>query len=214
MSVSFLTLLTANLGARVISRAQLITRGAALCVPLALPLHSAQAEAPDGCVTCKLKADLGAEVTAAVGDDVGALLRNDPPARKLAVREVVEVGPDPEKFDQTMRSVLDRYDPDEFRILVWVQSAFVNGRPWCPDTAAALPLLQLTLYSATGPPIVLVSADVDRREYASRDYYYRRHPQLRLTGVPTLYRWGRDGPVGRVQERQITPASLDALIGA
>ena len=62
-------------------------------------------------------------------------------------------------------------------------------------------------------PIVLVNVDVVRSEYMGvPSYAYRHHPELKLDGVPTLYRWGRDGPVGRLQERQITPSALDALL--
>ena len=200
----------------------LISRRAVLCAPLAaLPLRTPAETAPDGCLTCKLKADIEAadrRLPIALGDDVGALLTMEPVGgggKQLAVKEVVEVGSDPTRFDRTMRTVLARQDPEKVRVLVWVQSEFSNnGRPWCPDTAAALPLLESALYRANGAPIVLVSADVERRAYGSPDYFYRQHPQLRLAGVPTLYRWGADGVGRRLQEREITPATLDALLGS
>ena len=59
---------------------------------------------------------------------------------------------------------------------------------------------------------MLVTADVVREDYYRADYPYRTDSKLRLSGVPTLYRWGRDGPVRRLQEGQITAASLDALL--
>lgn len=111
-----------------------------------------------------------------------------------------------------MRRTLNLYDPEKYRVLVWVQSELVNGVPWCPDTRVAIPLLESALYRATGMPIVLVTADVVRSDYFEQSYSYRQDPRLKLTGVPTLYRWARDGPVKRVQERQITPSTLDALI--
>ena len=100
----------------------------------------------------------------------------------------------------------------QVRVLVWVQSELVDGVPWCPDTRAALPILEAALYRATGSPIVLVNVDVVRSQYKDLDYAYRKDPELKLAGVPTLYRWGRDGPQQRLQERQITPASVDALL--
>ena len=84
-------------------------------------------------------------------------------------------------------------------------------RPWCPDTRAALPIFESALNRARGE-LVLVVADVVRKDYYRPTYEYRTSPQLQLSGVPTLYRWGRDGPIRRLQERQITPDALDALL--
>ena len=175
---------------------------------------AAAASVDDQCLSCRLKKDINSldgrsRPSMALGTDVGALL-----APQLAVKAVVDVGSDPSKFDATMRRTLSTHDPDKVRVLVWVQSELVDGVPWCPDTRAALPLLESALYRAAGPPIVLVTADVVRREYMDPSYAYRRHPDLRLSGVPTLYRWGREGPLKRLQERQITPASLDDLMRA
>ena len=186
-------------------RAAIVGLGASFLRP---PAFAASEE----CLSCRLKDSIaagGASSGLAIGTDIGALL-----APKLAVTDVVDVGRDPSKFDETMQKTLAKYDPSKVRVLVWVQSELVNGVPWCPDTRAAIPLLESALYRATGPPIVLVNADVARREYADSSYLYRQHPELRLRGVPTLYRWGRQGPVARLQEGQLTPAALDELIRA
>ena len=169
-------------------------------------------EAPNSqCLSCKLKDQIAGNAgQLALGTDIGDLLAAAP---QFAVRDVVDVGNDPTKFGATMRSTLSKYDPEKFRLLVWVQSELEGGVPWCPDTRAALPLLEGALNRARGErPIVLVVADVVRRDYFSATYPYRTSSQLRLQGVPTLYRWGRDGPVQSLQERQITPDALDALI--
>ena len=161
------------------------------------------------CLSCKLKATL-TDGQPALGTDIGDLLS---PAPKLAVKDVIDVGRDPLTFEATLQRVLAQYDPEKARVLVWIQSELVNGVPWCSDTRAALPLLESALYRASGDqPIVLVTADVVRGDYYEKGYPYRINPLLKLSGVPTLYRWGREGPVKRVQERQITPASLDSLI--
>ena len=183
---------------------------AGLCAAVASPALAAA----DECLSCKLKSSLrdGGTKTLAVGADVGAALLATP--QRLAVTDVVDVGRDTADFDATMRRTLARHDAAKERVLVWVQSELVDGIPWCPDTRAALPLLESALYRASASPgIVLVTADVVRGEYVGTPGYpYRQHPQLRLEGVPTLYRWGVDGPVARLQERQITPAALDALL--
>lgn len=174
------------------------------------PSWAAAAAVSDECLSCKLKSTITASAGApAVGTDIGDLLS---PRPQLAVKDVIDVGTDPSAFEATMRRTLKLYDPEKYRVLVWVQSELVNGVPWCGDTRVAIPLLESALYRAKGKPIVLVTADVVRSDYYQDSYRYRQDRRLKLTGVPTLYRWGRDGPVKRIQEREITPSSLDALI--
>lgn len=43
---------------------------------------------------------------------------------------------------------------------------------------------------------------------------YRTHRQLKLTGVPTLYRWGRRGPVGKLVEEDLVDAEKVAELVA
>ena len=170
----------------------------------------AAAAGADECLSCKLKSTIESGADApAIGTDIGGLLS---PRPQLAVKDVIDVGTDPSGFEATMRRTLKLYDPEKYRVLVWVQSELINGVPWCGDTRVAIPLLESALYRALGKPIVLVTADVVRGDYYQESYRYRQDRRLKLTGVPTLYRWGRDGPVMRIQERQITPSALDALI--
>lgn len=174
------------------------------------PAFAATSTRSDECLSCKLKDRIAAGSSPLeVGTDIGALLA----APQFAVKDVIDVGVDPSKFTATMRSTLGKYNPEKARVLVWVQSELVNGVPWCPDTRAALPILESALNRAQGDkPIVLVVADVVRADYYAATYPYRTSQQLQLTGVPTLYRWGRDGPTKRLQERQITPDAVDALL--
>ena len=163
------------------------------------------------CLSCKLKDRLAEGSTRpAVGMDIGELLA---PAsnQNFAVKDVIDVGSDPSKFTATMRSTLSKYDPEKTKVVLWVQSELEGGVPWCPDTRAALPIFESALNRARGE-VVLVVADVVRKDYYRPTYEYRTSPQLQLSGVPTLYRWGRDGPIRRLQERQITPDALDALL--
>ena len=191
-----------------------LTRRAALyglgCTTLLRPAVASE-PASEECLSCKLKNALtsgGSTVPVA-----GNIFESLAPVQKLSLIDVIDVGTEPTQFDPIMKRTLSKYDPEQTRVLVWVQSELVNGVPWCPDTRAAIPLLESALNRARGPqPIVLVTADVVRRDYYMDSYPYRQNPQLELSGVPTLYRWGRNGPVKRLQERQITPSALDALI--
>ena len=191
-------------------RALLLCGGAGCSAIMPLPSWAGAAAGADECLSCKLKSTIAESTGApAIGTDIGDLLS---PRPQLAVKEVIDVGTDPLAFEATMRRTLKLYDPEKYRVLVWVQSELINGVPWCGDTRAAIPLLESALYRAKGKPIVLVTADVVRSDYYQESYLYRQDQRLKLTGVPTLYRWGRDGPVMRIQERQITPSALDALI--
>lgn len=54
---------------------------------------------------------------------------------------------------------------------------------------------------------------VKRSEYRGNpDYAYRRHKKVKLTGVPTLMRWGRTGPVASLVEAQLLDASVIATL--
>jgi hypothetical protein len=185
-------------------------------------LHSFSSVAPaigtapevEGCLTCRLKQDLLTQAPSsglAVGESIS--LEQLAPQRSTSLVDVIDVGPNPANFADVIRRTLAKHDPDSTCILVWVQSDSPDGKtPWCPDTRAALPVLERALKTTTRIPIVLVSADVVQSEYMSPSYPYRTDSQLRLQGVPTLYRWGRDGPSARLVERAITDTSVRELI--
>ena len=178
----------------------------------AAPSSWASEQATD-CLTCKLKSDIQASSGALqIGDEI----RLDglvTPA--VNVVDVFEVGANPAAFNDVLKRALAKYNPDKYCVLLWIQSDSPDGKtPWCPDTRAALPVLERALYRAKGAPIVLITADVARREYYTPTYAYRMDQRLKLDGVPTLYRWGRDGPSRRLVEREITDAALSAFLTA
>ena len=37
-----------------------------------------------------------------------------------------------------------------------------------------------------------------RQVWKDQEHLLRRDPNLRVTGIPTLIKWGRDGPEGRI----------------
>lgn len=199
------------------------TRRVAVGLATALPLVQLPASA-DECLSCKLKSSIAdGGRTVQLGDtiDLNAIAMqaspadrspSPPPPSTLMVKEVIDVGRDPTKFDGVMKRVLAKTDLSSECVLVWVQSELMDGVPWCPDTRAALPPLERALYRASGEPITLVVADVAKADWRSSSYLYRTHPQLATTGLPTLYRWGRSGPTQRLVEGQITESSVSALL--
>lgn len=215
LAVAFAMALTSSSGGNHASRRAIIAGGIKAGLLSSAAVHAANP--PEECLSCKLKQSISdtsdGDSKLEVGDTIDFTKISSP--KKLAVTDVIDIGRDPSRFEETMTSTLQKYDPEKVRMLLWVQSELVGPQriPWCPDTRAALPLLERALYNASGEkPIVLVTADVVRDDYYRPDYPYRRDAKLQLTGVPTLYRWGRDGPIKRLQERQITASALDALI--
>ena len=83
----------------------------------------------------------------------------------------------------------------------------------CPDCVAADPEIASALgrIVSGGTPVVFVECPVVRSEYKGNPgYAYRTHPLLRITEVPTLFRWGKARPVGRLQGSQLL--SADAIV--
>lgn len=178
-----------------------IGRRAALAAGLvaATPLSPAFAMEGPYCLACKIR-KLWTE---------GA-----PGTSNFKVIDLVEVGSNPDVFNEMMKDTLAMHDPKKNSVLVWVQSDAPDGiKPWCPDTRAALPILERALRTANGLPIVLVIADVVRGEYKGNpSYAYRTNKQLKLRGVPTLYRWGETGPTQRLVEGEITDEAVAKLM--
>ena len=79
----------------------------------------------------------------------------------------------------------------------------------CPDCVAADPHIERALSTkATAASVVLVECPVVRAEYkGNAGYAYRVHPSLRITEVPTLFRWGKAKPVGKLQGSALEDAS-------
>jgi hypothetical protein len=71
----------------------------------------------------------------------------------------------------------------------------------CPDCVVAEPYIKTALTSlASSGDVLLVECPVLRSEYKGNpEYAYRVHPSLRITEVPTLFRWGKGKPVGKLQ---------------
>jgi len=52
-----------------------------------------------------------------------------------------------------------------------------------------------------------------RRYKGNPDHPYRKHRQLQLKAVPTLYLWGKNGPLRSLVEEQLfTAEAIEALL--
>lgn len=90
-----------------------------------------------------------------------------------------------------------------------------NGVSWCPDCVAAKP--HITSVFASHPDAHLTTIPLPRSEYSGvPSHWARKHPSVKLTGVPTLFKYEvRGGKAARVDalvEGDISTASLNDLL--
>lgn len=66
---------------------------------------------------------------------------------------------------------------------------------------AADPVIAQALGELPGGSILL-ECPVIREDYRKADYPYRTHPAIKLKCVPTLFKWGKLGPAGSLDDNQ------------
>jgi 1,2-dihydroxy-3-keto-5-methylthiopentene dioxygenase len=87
------------------------------------------------------------------------------------------------------------------QLLVWVTA------DWCPDCVQAKPVL--TQHFNQLKDAVVLKCDVDRNTWKGNpDYPYRTHPQLNVQRIPTLIRFGKQGPRERLVEGECYDTAL------
>eukprot|EP00455_Lapot_gusevi_P012422 TRINITY_DN1588_c0_g1_i1.p2 TRINITY_DN1588_c0_g1~~TRINITY_DN1588_c0_g1_i1.p2 ORF type:complete len:136 (-),score=36.78 TRINITY_DN1588_c0_g1_i1:35-442(-) len=123
-----------------------------------------------------------------------------------SIRKVVVQ--DPSQFDSTIASLQnDAAIVKNLYVLVTGAVDPATGHSWCPDCVRADPVIMNHLSNIED--VTLVECPVLRANYRGNPQYpYRVHPQLRLQAVPTLYRWGKNGPVRSLVEDQCADAGL------
>ena len=68
---------------------------------------------------------------------------------------------------------------------------------WCPDCVRSTPAVRAAAAGAA-----LLEVDVgSSAEWKDRSHPLRQDPQLKLTGIPTLFSWTATGPGERLGER-------------
>ncbi|KAJ3195383.1 Thioredoxin domain-containing protein 17 [Entophlyctis luteolus] len=113
-------------------------------------------------------------------------------------------------FDSTLAAALPQYS----RVFVFATAARdpATGLPWCPDARNADPLVKPKLVQL--PDSLLLEAVVgDRPAWRTPSNFYRTHPLLQLTSIPTLLEIGSDGVVvQKLVESEVTEASIAKFI--
>jgi 1,2-dihydroxy-3-keto-5-methylthiopentene dioxygenase len=111
--------------------------------------------------------------------------------------------PTPAQFDEVLKAQLKQLETNSERELFVLVSA-----DWCPDCQKASLLLKQKFANLSVPATVL-KCDVARNEYKGNPHYpYRTHPLLKITTIPTLIHWGKQGPKERLVEAQCYDSAL------
>ena len=70
-----------------------------------------------------------------------------------------------------------------------------TGKSWCPDCVAAEPVIEKALKDLDDAVFVYCHVG-DRPTWKDPQNVFRTDPKLRLTGVPTLVKWGTQQRLG------------------
>ncbi|CAM0137803.1 hypothetical protein VKS41_001016 [Umbelopsis sp. WA50703] len=119
-----------------------------------------------------------------------------------------------EEFDQTLHQTVANNDK-VFVLFFGTEDPDKDNESWCPDCVIADPLVRK--YVNKVPDSVLLEAPVGSRSEwkLNSEHIYKSNPLIALKAIPTLIRWTKDGPAGRlVEEECADQAKLEAFVNA
>ncbi|KAI8823478.1 uncharacterized protein EV422DRAFT_565422 [Fimicolochytrium jonesii] len=111
-----------------------------------------------------------------------------------------------EAFDATVKETVANA-PGRVFILLFGTEDEKTGESWCPDCVIADPLVRKHVRQVADSTLLEVPVGA-RSAWRSPDNFYRSHPQLKLTAVPTLFEWGKDGPIKSLVEDDVNNVEL------
>ena len=95
-----------------------------------------------------------------------------------------------------LRGILNRYSGNPKVLLLFVAGDDETGESWCPDCRLATPVIYSLL---DGRGFTVIEIDVgDKPTWKDPDHELRRSDKFKLTGVPTLMKWGQKGIIARL----------------
>ncbi|KAL6068164.1 Thioredoxin domain-containing protein 17 [Balamuthia mandrillaris] len=139
--------------------------------------------------------------------------------RAEAVREF-------ERFEETVERLLATDGVNTVYAYFFGNLQADTGKSWCPDCVQGDPIIRKTL-SEHDPEAVLLECPSGERavyvissfiffslcsvhiffslffsllRYRAADHVYRTHPLIQLKAVPTVIKWTKEGPKGRLVE--------------
>lgn len=86
-----------------------------------------------------------------------------------------------------------------------------NGISWCPDCVISEPIVRQELESLNNSAAVYIYCAVGSREdWKNKNNKFRTDKRLKLTGVPTLMKWGE--PNQKLTEQKIEKKLVSMLL--
>ncbi|EFJ42501.1 hypothetical protein VOLCADRAFT_107196 [Volvox carteri f. nagariensis] len=92
------------------------------------------------------------------------------------------------EYKSVLPELLDHAEP---HFVAFTSGLNSEGRPWCPDCSAAMPIIREVVLGAGGS-LLEVSVGT-RADWADRQHPMRVDPQCPVRYVPTLYHWSTEG---------------------
>lgn len=85
-----------------------------------------------------------------------------------------------------------------------------HGKSWCPDCVAAEPVVDKCLEQMNSSDVYVYCSVGGREYWKDKSNDFRVHPKLKLTGVPTLLKWGE--PNKKLVEDQLLKPGLISML--
>lgn len=105
----------------------------------------------------------------------------------------------PINFEETMKSI-ETLNENKKVICLF------TGPDWCPDCVTAEPIIMNCLEETTDE-VIFVECLVERGDYkGNAEYFYRTHPKIKLTCIPTLMDWSN--PRLKLDDKQCADQEL------
>ncbi|XP_072035046.1 thioredoxin domain-containing protein 17-like [Amphiura filiformis] len=87
------------------------------------------------------------------------------------------------------QSVIDQHKDKEAYVL-FCGGKDDSGKSWCPDCVAAEPVIDKAVSKLPDDAVFIYCSVGDKPFWKNKDNAFRTNSTLKLTGVPTLIKWG------------------------
>ena len=106
-----------------------------------------------------------------------------------------------------MNGILNRYGGNPKVLLLFVAGDDESGASWCGDCRLATPVIYSLI---KGKGYTVIEIDVgDKPTWKDPDHELRLSEKFKLTGVPTLMKWGIGKPIARLDSELETCKTED-----
>ncbi|KAI8920369.1 hypothetical protein DFJ77DRAFT_239603 [Powellomyces hirtus] len=113
----------------------------------------------------------------------------------------------PQEFEPALERALAETSGRVF-VYLFASEDPKTGKSWCPDCVTSDPLVAAEIQKVPSATLLVVPVG-DRPTWRDPSNFYRTHPRIAATAVPTLIEWGTGGPVKRLVESEVN--NVDGL---